>query len=539
MDRREWLKRGGLAGLGAAGLGLSSWGGGEALGAANASPLGRALEGRRGAHGIPRAQRVIFFAYDGLSWEDIGLARYWSLHNRDRGLELERLLATGASGAMLSHSLTSVVTDSAAASTAWSTGRKIVNQAVSQYPDGTELTTILRLAQARGMATGLVTSARITHATPAAWWAQIRHRDLEDDIALQYLDSGVDVLLGGGEEHFLSDDRGDGRDLFSDFGDRNYRVVRSREELAGATGDRLLGVFSRGHVAYEIDRLFQGAPDPSLAELTGKGLEILDGRDAGFVLQVEAGRVDHANHENDPGGCLHDILAADEALKVVLDYADRTPGTLVVVASDHATGGGAVFGRGPGYRRSTEALQEVARQKASYLWFRRVLGGDATAEAIRSAAADLLGTELSDADAQRLIQVHLGEERMGHRWAHTSQPLNSLHQALNQASVPGPRPPATPRQARAPGTAGANLRVNVNYAAGTHTSGPVPVALYGAGVTGTGLGVVDNTQLFEVMLRALGISFQNPLLSEGAALEVLETASLPVEEDREDRPHWV
>ncbi|MEX2528900.1 MAG: alkaline phosphatase [Gemmatimonadota bacterium] len=537
MDRREWLRRGGLAGLGVAGLGASGWSPRE-LGAAHGSPLGKALEGGTSAHGIPRAQRVIFFAYDGLGWEDIGLARYWSLHNRDRVLELERLLATGASGAMLTHSLTSVVTDSAAASSAWSTGRKIVNQAVSQYPDGTDLTPILHLAQARGMATGLVTTARITHATPAGWWAQIRHRDLEDDIALQYLESGLDVLLGGGEEHFLPGDRADGRDLFPAFRSRGYQVLRSREALARATGDRLLGVFSRGHVAYEIDRLFQGAPDPSLAELTRKGLEVMDGRDTGFVLQVEAGRVDHANHENDPGGCLHDILAADEALKVVLDYADRTPGTLVIVASDHATGGGVVFGRGSGYRRTTEALQEVARQKASYGWFRRALGSEVTADAVRMTAADLLGVELSEEDAERLVRVHLSEERMGHRWAHTSQPLNSVHQAVSQASVVGPRAPATPRQALAPGTSGTGLRLNVNYASSTHTSGPVPVALYGAGISSSGLGVVDNTQLFEVMLRALGISFQNPMLSEEGALEALETASLAGDDDEAERPHW-
>lgn len=533
MDRREWLKRGGL---GVAGLGVSGLGS-EELGAALVAPLGKALEGGPGANGIPRAQRIIFFAYDGLSWEDIGLARYWSLHNRDRVLELERLMATGASGVTLTHSLTSVVTDSSAASTAWATGRKVVNQAVSQYPDGTDLTTILQLAQDRGMATGLVTSTRITHATPAAWWARIRHRDLEDDIALQYLDSGVDVLLGGGEEHFLPDHRADGRDLFQDFAGRGYQVLRTPDDLAAATGDRLLGVFYQSHIAYEIDRVHQGATSPPLAHLVRKGLDVLDGREGGFVLQVEAGRVDHANHENDPGTCLHEVLGADDALRVVLDYADRTPGTLVIMASDHATGGGVVYGRGPGYRRSTEALQEVIRQKASYWWFRRELGAEVTPEEVREAAAQLLGFQLTGDEAERLARVHQGDERLGHRWAHVSQPLNSVSHLLSQATVPGPRPPATSRQALAPGTTGQGLRVNVHHATGAHTSGPVPVALYGAGVTPAGLGVVDNTQLFQVMIQALGIHFENPLLKEEEALELLATALLPGEE--EDRPHWV
>jgi alkaline phosphatase len=279
---------------------------------------------------------------------------------------------------MLTHSLTSVVTDSSAAATTWSTGRKIVNQQVCQFPDGTPLTSILHLAQDRGMGTGLITTARITHATPAAWWARIGNRDREGDIAVQYLDSGMDVLLGGGEEFFLADDRSDGRDLFAEFQGKGYQLLRTREELLRATGDRLLGVFTRGHVAYEIDRLYQNVPSPSLAEMTGKGLELLDGKDAGFVLQVEVGRVDHGNHENDPGSVLHEILAGDEALRVILDYADRTPGTLVIMGSDHATGGGVVYGRGPNYRLSTEAHQEVKRQRASYAHHHRQQGADTT-----------------------------------------------------------------------------------------------------------------------------------------------------------------
>lgn len=524
MKRRDFLKSGSAAGIGLAGAGVL---GGGAL---------SNLEGAIRENDVPRAQRIIFVAYDGFNWEDLAFARYYAMHNRDRKLEIERMLAVGSSGSMLTHSLTSVVTDSSAAGSAWSTGRKIVNQQVSQYPDGTHLATILQLAQDRGMGTGLITTARITHATPASWWAHIGNRDLEEEIAVQYLSSGIDVLLGGGEEFFLPEDRSDERDLFAEFRQGGYEILRSREALAGATGDRLLGVFGRGHVTFEIDRRFQNLPAPSLAEMTRKGLEVLDGREAGFVLQVEVGRVDHGNHDNDPGSTLHEILAGDEALRLILDYADRTPGTLVIMGSDHATGGGVVYGRGPNYRLSTEALQEVERQRASYAFHRAILGEDPSPDSVADATLELLGVRLGEDDVERLTAILHGEARLGHRWSHSSQPLNSVHQAISQASVSGPNESATPRQGWV-NLPGAGLRLNVNYAAGTHTAGLVPVALYGSGVPSTGLGIVDNTELFDLMIGALGISFQNPLMSEEAALEVMRTASMDLREG--ERPHWV
>lgn len=525
MKRRDFLKRGSAVGAGLAGAGLL------APMAAFPSRLQGALDRRQ----IPLSRRIIFFVYDGFNFEDLAFARYYAMHNRDRVLEIERLLATGASGSMLTHSLTSVVTDSSAAATTWSTGRKIVNQQVCQFPDDTKLTSILHLARDRGMGTGLITTARITHATPASWWAQIDNRDLEADIAVQYLDSGVDILLGGGEEFFLPGDREDERDLFAEFRGKGYEVLRSREGLLGSTGDRLLGVFTRGHVAYEIDRVHQNVPSPSLADMTRKGLEVLDGKEEGFVLQVEAGRVDHANHDNDPGSALHEILAADEALRVVLDYADRTPGTLVIMGSDHATGGGVVYGRGTNYRSSTEALQEVVRQRSSLAHFRAALGADPAPESVAAAANALLGIRLNETDLAQLTAILHGDARLGHRWGHSSQPLNSVQQLLSQASGVGPYEPATSRQGLIP-LPGAGFRLNVNYGSGTHTAGLVPVALYGTGVPSTGLGIVDNSELFYLMTAALGISFENPLMSEAEGLEALRLASREIPES--ERPHW-
>jgi alkaline phosphatase len=502
MDRREWLKTGAVVGAGLLGGGVVSPSRAVAL-----DPSFR-----------PRARNVIFFAWDGLTWEDLGTARYYRMRRGEPLLRMERLLASGASGSMLVHSLTSVVTDSSAASSAWSTGRKIVNQAVSEYPDGTPLTTILELARDRGLATGLITSTRMTHATPAGWLAHVPHRDREDEIAVQYLDARPDVLLGGGSVHFDPRVRIDRRDLFQEFGDAGYQVVRTAEELSGATGSRLMGIFTRGHVAYEIDRVRQGEASPSLAQMTRKGLEVLDGSDRGFVVQIEAGRVDHANHQNDPGGALHDILAGDEALGVVLDFADRRGDTLVIVGSDHGTGSGAVYGTGSGYRGSSRAFDRIDLQRASYEHFLRAMGPGASQGRVREGVRELLGLELSEDRVGLVTRVLSRDVRLGNLRAHRDQPYNGLHQALTDESpqVPG---------------------LNLNYATGQHTSGPVPLAFHGVGVEPRGLGIVDNTELFGVMLRALGLSHENPVMTEEEALRIQE-AMRPAVPEEEGRPHW-
>jgi alkaline phosphatase len=502
MDRREWLKTGAVVGAGLLGGGVVS--------PARAFSLDPSFR--------PGARNVIFFAWDGLTWEDMGTARYYRMRRGEPPLRMERLLDSGASGSMLVHSLTSVVTDSSAASSAWSTGRKIVNQAVSEYPDGTRLATILELARDRGLATGLITTTRMTHATPAGWLAHVPHRDMEDEIAVQYLEARPDVLLGGGSVHFDPQVRIDGRDLFQEFRDAGYQVIRTAEELPGASGSRLLGIFTPGHVAYEIDRVRQGEASPSLAQMTRKGLEVLEGFDQGFVVQIEAGRVDHANHENDPGGALHDILAGDEALEVVLDFADRRGDTLVIVGSDHGTGSGVVYGTGSGYRGSSQAFDRIDLQRASYRHFLRAMGPGASPNRVREGARDLLGVELSDERADLVARVLSREVRLGNLRAHRDQPYNGLHQALTDDSP------------RVPG-------LNVNYATGQHTSGPVPLAFYGVGVEARGLGIVDNTELFGVMLWALGLSHENPVMTEEEALRIQEAAG-PAR-PAEDRPHWV
>jgi alkaline phosphatase len=495
MNRRNWLRTAGLAGLaGAACRGPLPL---------PAAPLGSPSPSR-GPLGLPKARNIIFFAYDGTGFEDLATAEYFSTKILGRPLLFRQVMAWGASGSMLTHSLASVVTDSAAASSAWSTGRKVVNGALSMYPDGRRLTTVLELARGAGKATGLVTTTRMTHATPAGWIARVLNRDLEDEIAEQYLAFEPEVLLGGGAGHFLAQSRGDGRDLTGAFQAKGYQLVGTRDDLLSSNGSRLLGLFAPGtrHLPYEIDRRFQDAPSPSLAEAARKGLEVLDGAQNGFLLQVEAGRIDHANHDNDPGGMVWDWMAADEALAVVVDFVDRTPETLLIVAADHDTGGGTVYGYGSGYQGSTPAFRTLDRQRISLEGFNALMGRDPSLSQIRDGSLEHLGFEPTPAQTEQLQRVFRREVRFGHPTSHLGI-LNSIHAVLSEIPSGGPDRP------------------NITFSTGRHTAGVVPVALYGAGVPRTSLGVVDNTEPFGWMTEALGTTFRNPDMTEEEAWEIL------------------
>jgi len=496
MKRRDLLK----SGAAAVAAGILPWASGCAPAAAASGP-GAA----NGAGRIPvgRARNVIFYAYDGLTYEDLATARYYAARHMDgRMLEIERLMRRGSSGSMLPHSLTAVVTDSAAASTAWSTGRKVVNGAVSMYPGEQPLTHILELARDAGRATGLITTTRITHATPAGWASKVPDRGMEDEIAAQYLEFGPDVLLGGGARFFHPEGRRDGRDLFAAFRQRGYAVLGTAEELRTTNASRILGAFADDHLPYEIDRRFQGVESPRLADMVRRGLDVLAGNPRGFVVQVEAGRIDHANHGNDPGGALWDILAADEALRVMVEWVGRNPDTVLILASDHGTGSGAVYGSGPGYLRSSSDFDRIDRYRASYEHVLHVLGENPPPDRIQATVREFFGVALSREQAGQASEILERRLRPAHPLAHRANPGNAFHWLLTVGNEAEPH------------------ALNLNYATGAHTAGPVPVLVYGAGTTAAGLGVVDNTELFDWMLYALGIRFENPLITEAEALRM-------------------
>jgi len=260
--------------------------------------------------------------------------------------------------------------DSAAAGSAWGSGERIFNGRINVDVQGRALTPLNTLAKRAGKKMGLVTTARITHATPASFAANQESRNDEDEIAPQYLERDVDVLLGGGHRHFAPDHREDGQDLYARYAAAGYAIARDRATLAQlpASG-KLLGVFSDSHIPYAIDRTNDtslGARTPGLKAMTQAALARLADAPKGFILQIESGRVDHAGHANDPGAILAEMLEFDALIAEVRAFAAKSPETLVIVTTDHGTGGFMVNGEGAGYAESTERFLHLGGTRTSF-----------------------------------------------------------------------------------------------------------------------------------------------------------------------------
>lgn len=242
-----------------------------------------------------------------------------------------------------------LVPGSAQTATSLATGIKTDRNTISLDLNDNPVKSVLMAAKEKGMATGLVSTARITHATPAAFGSNVPDRGMENEIAAQYLENKIDYLAGGGARHFLASSnenskRKDDRNLFEEFANEGYEVFESSSETAAfrnympQAGDRVLYTPTNSHVVYEIDRVNKLVP--SIAEMTQKGVDLLSQDDDGFFMMVEGGRIDHAAHDNDVAATIHDTLAFDDAVKTAYKFYLKHPNeTLIIVAGDHETGG--------------------------------------------------------------------------------------------------------------------------------------------------------------------------------------------------------
>jgi alkaline phosphatase len=247
-----------------------------------------------------------------------------------------------------------VVTDSAAAASAWACGEKFNNAEICYHSDSrSHNPSILELAKAKGKATGLVATYTITHATPAAFGAHVNNRRCEKEIARQYIEiTEVDVILGGGTSMFKStmpDACGTSGDFITKAEQKGYTIVHTRKEMKTAThtdAKKLLGLFSAKYMLPEALR--DGTIEPSLSEMTTAALDILEKDKDGFFLLIEGSQVDGANHINNLEYQISEVLAFDDAVKAVLDWINNNPErkahTLLIIVSDHDTGGFSING---------------------------------------------------------------------------------------------------------------------------------------------------------------------------------------------------
>ncbi|MBM7622476.1 alkaline phosphatase [Sporohalobacter salinus] len=327
---------------------------------------------------------VFFFIGDGMGASQRQAAEYYLKNitgDKTKKLTMNKLPVAGLNTTQAADSL---VTDSAAAGTALATGHKTNSQVIAQSPDGTHLKTLVEAAEEQGMATGIITTSRLTHATPATFASHVKNRYLPNKIANQYLKSGVDFFAGGGYRHFipsngleykgqkLKSKRKDDRNLVKKFENKGYTTFLSKQDTESFFSfnpqgkEKVFASFTYSHTPYELDRKRTDAT-PSLAKMTEKGIDTLANYNNGFFMMVEGARIDHACHANDPAGAVHDTLAFDKAVNKAYDFYKQHPDeTLIIVAADHETGG---FGLGfaKQYFLKMDQLQKAKVTTASTL----------------------------------------------------------------------------------------------------------------------------------------------------------------------------
>ncbi|MDB5902249.1 MAG: hypothetical protein JWM26_1127 [Betaproteobacteria bacterium] len=295
-------------------------------------------------HQAKAPKNIIVLFGDGAASTQWELGRYTSRELRNRPFAVtDVVMRQGTLGLMSTYSADSPVTDSAAAASAMSTGYKTDNDRVSVTPDGKAVTTVMEAAKARGKRIGLVTTATVHDASPAAFSVHAKSRRESQAIVDQLLALEPDVLMGGGRDYFLPQGKGggrrnDGRDVISAFAAKGYAVVQEPAALAKAGSQRLLALFNDTDMGHEIDR--DPVQEPSPAEMAAAALRVLEANSPdGFVLFLEDENIDTAGHRNDAAALVRDLWAFDDAVQVALEFQRRVPDTLIIVTGDHETGG--------------------------------------------------------------------------------------------------------------------------------------------------------------------------------------------------------
>jgi alkaline phosphatase len=533
----------------------------------------------------PRARNIILMVGDGM-----GAAHRTAARIVSRGVAAGRPTAPLAmdrmpvTGLVMTGSLNSIITDSSPGMAAYVTGHKSNNNQEGVYPDNTAyafdnprveyLGELLRRIRGPGFNVGIVTTADVTDATPAANAVHTAERSAGSEIAARYLDeretNGVTVLLGGGRGFFLPEERygrrTDGRDLVGDFRAAGFEYATTASHLRRlipAPPARLLGLFHPGHMAVAFDKVGAGrysqelalpsneglADQPMLDDMTRAALASLAAHSPqGFYLMVEGASIDKQAHAVDAERTVWDTIEFDNAVAVALAFAERTNtdgdpdnDTLVIVTADHECGGLGLIGVG-NPRYGPEAIGAAVRDYAAVFRFtpaadvaffpdyrpdpngfpqdpdppRKLLLGWAAGP---DRFENWLSNRLALPPAYDPIVV---DEHGTRRGAIANPRRDGPHATSDNASVGGKRIPGFLVAGTIENGAGACETCSdssVGHTIGGHTASDVPLSAYGPGMeqfTGT----YDNTDVFLKLLRAVAGSYDTrltlaPALSRG------------------------
>lgn len=279
-----------------------------------------------------KPQNVILLIGDGMGLPQITGAMYM---NNNKTV-FERFKSIGFNK---SHSSDNLVTDSAAGATAFASGVKSYNGAIGVNDQKQPVETLVEMAERKGMATGLIVTSSITHATPAAFFAHVGGREENESIALDLLKTPVDIFIGGGRDYFAR--RKDSLNLIDRLTENGYFIsdffLMDIDELNVNT-EKNIGYFTANGEPLPV----REGRDYFLTA-TEKALKFLDKRNPnGFFLMIEGAQIDWGGHANDADYVITEMLEFEKVIAKVLDYAEKDGSTLVIVTSDHETGGFAV-----------------------------------------------------------------------------------------------------------------------------------------------------------------------------------------------------
>ena len=268
-----------------------------------------------------KPKNIILLIGDGTGFNQIALSRM-AIAGYDSRLYLDKLPFTGIS---LTHSADNIVTDSAAAATAWSTGHKTNNKFLSIKPNKEALQTLPEKLYRKGFLSGLVATSSITHATPAAFYAHVDNRYKEKEIARQLQGSSIDIALGGGKKFF-------------DIDQENINYLYNLNDLpkdGPGTSKRVIGLFAN-------DGIRRSEASPTQLAMTSAAIEHLLSRTSncsGFFLMSEGSQIDWAGHDNDAKKMIEEFRDFDATIKEVIKFINKNKNTLLIVTADHETGG--------------------------------------------------------------------------------------------------------------------------------------------------------------------------------------------------------
>ena len=365
-----------------------------------------------GAFRGKKAKNIIFMISDGMSQGTLSMANIYS--KNILGKETcwaELYLQDKVSRALMdTASASSLVTDSAAASSAFGGGVRVNNGSLNVGKDGENYLPIWQKFKKNGKKAGCVTTVTITHATPAGFCVNSEKRNAEPEIAEMYAAIGFDVMMGGGDEFFNAEKRADRKDVYSVYKQKGYQILKSRKDLQNLNTEKpVLGVFNTGALPYTLDQNNNKAlqDQPTLAEMTQAAIAQMKDHKDGFVLQVEGGKVDWAAHANDVGALIHDQLAFDDAVKVVMNFAEQDKNTLVIITTDHGNANpGIIYGAD-----ATKNFNSISNYRFTNEFILNEIHSEFNLQHMKDWIFETNKISLSDDEAKHLLNFYQGLEK--------------------------------------------------------------------------------------------------------------------------------